>query len=70
MYKDDILNLIEQSPLEIDTEIQMSGRPPTMANSEFLTNKRAGRLGKKLSLRQSMNTQMIILLLNMDVLNL
>jgi len=25
MYKDDILNLIEQSPLEIDTEIQMSG---------------------------------------------
>ena len=42
MYKDDILNLIEQSPLEIDTEIQMSGRPPTMANSEFLTNKEQG----------------------------
>lgn len=42
MYKDDILNLIEQSPLEIDTEIQMRGRPPTMANSEFLTNKEQG----------------------------
>lgn len=42
MYKDDILNLIKQSPLEIDTEIQMRGRPPTMANSEFLTNKEQG----------------------------
>jgi len=42
MYKDDILNLIQQSPLEIDTEIQMTGRPPTMANSEFLTNKEQG----------------------------
>ncbi len=42
MYKDDILNLIKQSPLEIDTEIQMNGRPPTMANSEFLTNKEQG----------------------------
>ncbi len=42
MYKDDILNLIEQSPLEIDTEIQLTGRPPTMASSEFLTNKEQG----------------------------
>ena len=42
MYKDDILNLINQSPLNIDTEIQISGRPPTMANSEFLTNKEQG----------------------------
>ncbi len=42
MYKDDIQRLIAQSPLEIDTEIQMSGRPPTMANSEFLTNKEQG----------------------------
>ena len=42
MYKDDILNLIKQSPLDIDTEIQIAGRPPTMANSEFLTNKEQG----------------------------
>jgi type II restriction enzyme len=42
MYKDDILNLIKQSPLDIDTEIQVAGRPPTMANSEFLTNKEQG----------------------------
>jgi type II restriction enzyme len=42
MYKNDIQRLIEQSPLEIDTDIQMTGRPPTMANSEFLTNKEQG----------------------------
>ena len=42
MYKDNIQRLITQSPLEIDTEIQMTGRPPTMANSEFLTNKEQG----------------------------
>lgn len=69
MYKDDILNLIEQSPLEIDTEIQMSGRPPTMASSEFLTNKEQGDWAEKLSLRQSMNVLVIILLLNMGVPN-
>lgn len=48
MYKDDILNLIEQSPLEIDTVIQMSGRPPPMANSEFLTNKEQGDWAEKI----------------------
>ncbi len=42
MYKDDIQRLIDQSPLEIDTEIQMTGRPPSMASSEFLTNKEQG----------------------------
>ena len=42
MYKDNIQRLITQSPLDIDTEIQMAGRPPTMANSEFLTNKEQG----------------------------
>lgn len=42
MYKDEIQRLIEQSPLEIDTEIEIVGRPPTMANSEFLTNKEQG----------------------------
>lgn len=42
MYKHDILNLIEKSPLEIDTEIQMNGRAPTMANSAFLTNREQG----------------------------
>lgn len=42
MYKDDILELITESPLEIDTEIQMTGSPPTTANSAFLTNREQG----------------------------
>lgn len=42
MYKDNIQILIEQSPLEIDTEIQMTGRAPTMASSDFLTHKEQG----------------------------
>ena len=48
MYKDDILKLINQSPLEIDTDIQIGGRPPTMANSEFLTNKEQGDWAERL----------------------
>ena len=48
MYKDDILNLIQQSPLVIDTDIQMSGNPPTMANSEFLTNREQGDWAEKI----------------------
>lgn len=42
MYKYDIFNLIKQSPLDIDTDIEVLGRPPTTANSEFLTNKMQG----------------------------
>jgi type II restriction enzyme len=48
MYRDDIRNLIQQSPLGIDTEIQISGRPPTMASSEFLTNKEQGDWAEKI----------------------
>ena len=48
MYKDEILDLINKSPLEIDTEIQVGGRPPTMANSEFLTNKEQGDWSEKI----------------------
>ena len=42
MYKDDILELIRQSPLDIDLEVQMTGSPPTSATSDFLTNKEQG----------------------------
>ena len=42
MYKDDILRLIQQSPLDIDLEVQMTGPPPTSATSDFLTNKEQG----------------------------
>ena len=51
MYKDEIQKLIEQSPLEIDTAIEMTGRPPTMANSEFLTNKEQGDWAEQIVFR-------------------
>lgn len=41
-YKQKIRQLIQSLDLGIDTDIQVSGRPPTMANSEFLTNKEQG----------------------------
>lgn len=41
-YKEIIARLITASPFAIDTEIKMEGRPPTMASSEFLTNKEQG----------------------------
>ena len=41
-YKSRILSLIQDAPFGIDTEIVMSGRLPTLANSEFLTNKEQG----------------------------
>ena len=41
-YKKTIASLINSVPFEIDTGIQLSGNPPTMASSEFLTNKEQG----------------------------
>jgi len=41
-YKDVIAELIKSTPLGIDPDIQLTGKPPTMANSEFLTNKEQG----------------------------
>lgn len=51
MYKDEIHNLIGQLPIEIDTEIQIGGRLPTMASSEFLTNKEQGDWAEQLVLK-------------------
>lgn len=48
MYKEDINKLVVDSPLDIDTKLQLSGRPPTMANSEFLTNKEQGDWAEKI----------------------
>lgn len=42
MYKDDIQEMIAALPLGIDIETEVTGRPPTMASSEFLTNKEQG----------------------------
>lgn len=41
-YRKTILSLINESPFDIDSDIQISGRPPTMASFEFLTNKEQG----------------------------
>lgn len=37
-YRDTIASLISHFSIEIDTDIQLSGRPPTLASSDFLTN--------------------------------
>lgn len=42
LYKDRILHLVKNSPLEIDTDIQIKGRIPTSVSSEFITNKEQG----------------------------
>ena len=41
-YKETIQRLILESPFNIDTELQIAGRVPTLANSAFLTNKQQG----------------------------
>lgn len=41
-YRDTIANLIAESPFDIDTEMEVKGRLPTLASSEFLTNKEQG----------------------------
>jgi type II restriction enzyme len=47
-YKDKIISLIQSLNLGIDLNIQVSGRPPTMASSEFLTNKEQGDWAEKI----------------------
>ena len=42
LYKEVIGGLLASTPFGIDPNLQMIGKPPTMANSEFLTNKEQG----------------------------
>lgn len=42
MYKDLIKELLQKSPLEIDLDVKIEGRVPSIASSEFLTNKEQG----------------------------
>ena len=42
MYRDDILELIRQAPLDIELDVQMTGSRPTSATSDFLTNREQG----------------------------
>ena len=41
-YQSMIARLIGTVPFDIDTDVQIQGRPPTMASSAFLTNKEQG----------------------------
>ena len=41
-YREAIRQLISESPFEIDTDLQVKGNIPTLANSAFLTNKQQG----------------------------
>ncbi len=41
-YTELIASLIADAPFDIDTEIEIKGRIPTLASSEFLTNKEQG----------------------------
>ena len=41
-YRNTIAHLIKMSPFEIEPDVQMTGRAPTMASSMFLTNKEQG----------------------------
>ena len=49
-YRDTILRLLQASPFEIDTDLQVGGRMPTLANSEFLTNKEQGDWAEQMTL--------------------
>ncbi|MGD0551881.1 MAG: AccI family restriction endonuclease [Sedimentisphaerales bacterium] len=42
LYKEVIANLLALTPFTIDPNLRLTGKPPTMANSEFLTNKEQG----------------------------
>ena len=41
-YKETIRRLVSESPFEIDTELEVKGRVPTLASSAFLTNRQQG----------------------------
>jgi len=50
-YRQAIARLIASTPFGIDPDIQMTGRPPTMASSEFLTNKEQGDWAEQIVLK-------------------
>ena len=49
-YRQTIARLIEASPFDINTDIQISGRPPSEASSEFLTNREQGDWAERIVL--------------------
>jgi type II restriction enzyme len=47
-YNQTIARLIAAAPFDIDTDVKVEGRPPSMASSEFLTNKEQGDWAERL----------------------
>ena len=52
-YRDTIAHLIEMSPFEIEPDVQITGRAPTMASSMFLTNKEQGDWAEEMQVNQA-----------------
>ncbi len=50
-YREQIQRLLASSGLPIDPDIVVGGRPPTLASSEFLTNREQGLWAEELALR-------------------
>ena len=50
-YREFIRSLISECPFDIDMEAQVKGNPPTMASSEFLTNKEQGDWAEEIVLK-------------------
>jgi type II restriction enzyme len=50
-YKITIARLLASTPFGVDADIQMTGKAPTMASSEFLTNKEQGDWAEQIVLR-------------------
>ena len=50
-YREDIQKLLASSGLPIDADIEVGGRPPTLASSAFLTNREQGLWAEGLALR-------------------
>ena len=42
LYKEVVARLLASTPFGIDPDLKLTGKPPTLANSEFLTNKEQG----------------------------
>lgn len=51
LYKETIARLLAATPFGVNPDIQMSGKPPTMASSEFLTNREQGDWAEQIAFK-------------------
>ena len=62
-YKKMIASLVDSTPFDIDTNIKIGGRSPTMATSNFLTNKEQGDWAEKIvyrAINENLNTYRVV----------